>query len=86
MKTKCLFFLILSLALINFLPVYSQTTSSGDVDIGFYQISGYTLSNKYLEYRDYREGVVLNKISYLMGSKIGFLEVNAYGIAKNDQS
>ena len=86
MKKKSLFLLILSLALINFLPVYSQTTSSGDVDIGFYQISGYTLSNKYLEYRDYREGVVLNRISYLMGSKIGFLEVNAKGIAKNDQN
>ena len=84
MKKKSLFFLILSLTL--FLPVYSQTTSSGDVDIGFYQISGYTLSNKYLEYRDYREGIALNGLSYFLGSKIGFLDLKATGIARNDQT
>ncbi len=86
MKKKNLVFVILSLVLASFVPGYSQTTSNGDIDIGFYQISGYTLSNKYLEYRDYKEGIVLNSISYLIGSKIGFLEVNAKGIAKNDQT
>lgn len=78
--TSLIFFLA-CLAKIN-----AQTTSSGDIDFGFYQISGYTLSNKYLEYKDYREGIVINGLSYYLGSKIGFLDLKAKGIAKRDQS
>jgi len=66
--------------------IKSQTTSNGQIDIGFYQISGYTLSNKYLEYKDYREGIALNGLSYFLGSKIGFLDLKATGIAKKDQT
>ncbi len=86
MKKKNLAFVILALCLAGSGKIYSQTTSNGQVDLGFYQISGHPLSNKYLEYRDYKEGLVLNRISYLIGSKIGFLEVNAKGVAKNDQT
>src|SRR3990172_2259774 len=86
MRQKNLYFIILSLVLASYLPGYSQTTSNGDIDIGFYQISGYTLSNKYLEYKDYREGIVLNGMSYFLGSKIGFLDLKATGIAKRDQT
>lgn len=73
------------LLLVGLVTVQGQTTSSGDVDFGFYQISGYTLSNKYLEYKDYQEGIVLNSASYLLGSKIGFLQISAKNVAKSDQ-
>lgn len=86
MKKKSLNFIILSLVLFSFLQVQGQTTSEGEVDFGFYQISGHPLSNKYLEYRDYRENLVLNGLSYYLSSKIGFLQANAKGIAKNDQT
>lgn len=86
MNRKNLVCIILTLVLVSTGQVKSQTTSNGQIDLGYYQISGHPLSNKYLEYRDYRENVVLNSLSYYLGSKIGFLEINAKGISKNDQN
>ncbi len=86
MNRKNLFCIILTLVLVSTVKVNSQTTSRGEVDFGFYQISGHPLSNKFLEYKDYRENLVLNSASYWLGSNRGFLEARIKGVSKNDQS
>jgi MtrB/PioB family decaheme-associated outer membrane protein len=71
---------------LSFTLSFAQDNSGGEVDFGFYQITGHPVSGKFWEYRDWRENLLTHKLGYRLGTKFGLLEAGLWNVAQKDQA